>query len=594
MSAFSRDMTGQAMIECGWLKRMQDGGSSSNNIAIKNDRHILEPCCQNSPDHRRNLTSAQTAEHLKRISKMGLVQRDSCPDGSNLPGQTRIINTGPTANPILGLAAIKRMINRSGDCCVADPHFAKTQEIRTASRRFHAESNGGGGTLLIHRRAFRDIAGWMIQREIKHLEADIEGGADLVDGRAARREILHHLPRDILREWRDTLGDHTVVGCKDGNQRPHDGRFCLALPSRDESGDLFKASQRPCRFGQLRVTFLDRCNGSLVRSAHHADERADIVKGKASGGHDEKPVRDMCRGSRDKRDTLLIGFCGIDKLEHETQKNNEFAPLTGWRALLRDFWHMVRFYSRLPTPKLAFEVDKHAMPDFGTAPRMLPFAALLIALPAAALLVAADAARIPPVMTAIFAIALAVLTTGAFHEDGLADTFDGLGGGATPERRLDIMKDSRIGTFGGVALVLSLMMRAALLMHLVTIIGASRAALIWIGAASLSRCFGLIPITMLPPARPDGFSAAVGRPTSQIFVTAMIIAFLITGACGAVARVPFSGSVIGIALATAVTGLMCWWALRTIHGQTGDIAGSCQQLAEIAFLTGILMSVSNA
>jgi adenosylcobinamide-GDP ribazoletransferase len=280
-------------------------------------------------------------------------------------------------------------------------------------------------------------------------------------------------------------------------------------------------------------------------------------------------------------------------LEQNTPHLTTQPSLAGWRAVLRDFWQMVRFYSRLPTPKLSFELDKHAMPDFRSAPRMLPFAALLIALPAAAVLVVAHASGLPATMSATIAIALAVLTTGAFHEDGLADTFDGLGGGSTPDRRLEIMKDSRIGTFGGAALVLSLMMRVSLLAHLLGAIGVWRTAAIWIAAAALSRCFGLVPITMLPPARPDGFSAAVGRPTSQTFVIAMGLALIITGACTALALTPFGGGLIGIGLAAAVTALMCWWSLRTIRGQTGDIAGSCQQLAEIAFLTGVLMSVSN-
>jgi adenosylcobinamide-GDP ribazoletransferase len=142
-------------------------------------------------------------------------------------------------------------------------------------------------------------------------------------------------------------------------------------------------------------------------------------------------------------------------------------PLSGWRALARDGAQMIRFYSRLPVPKLPFEADQHAMPDFRTAPRMLPLAGLIISLPGALMLALAGLAGVPATLAVGLAIAVSVLAAGAFHEDGIADTFDGLGGGTTPERRLEIMKDSRVGAFGASALILAIGLRWSALAALI-------------------------------------------------------------------------------------------------------------------------------
>ena len=120
----------------------------------------------------------------------------------------------------------------------------------------------------------------------------------------------------------------------------------------------------------------------------------------------------------------------------------------------------IRFYSRLPIPALPGE-NPHMLPDFRLVPRALPFAALVIAAPAALVALLAGLAGVGGPLTAALAVTALVVTTGAFHEDGLADSADGLFGGHTPERRLEIMKDSRVGTFGALALGLSLLLRVS-------------------------------------------------------------------------------------------------------------------------------------
>ena len=129
------------------------------------------------------------------------------------------------------------------------------------------------------------------------------------------------------------------------------------------------------------------------------------------------------------------------------------------RGALYDLAGCLRFYSRLPVPQLPGEPDPHRSPDFTRLPRMLPLAGLILALPAALVLATAWSIGLGPFLAATLAVATLVVASGALHEDGFADVADGFGGGTTPERRLEIMKDSRIGAYGGVALMLSLALR---------------------------------------------------------------------------------------------------------------------------------------
>jgi adenosylcobinamide-GDP ribazoletransferase len=266
-----------------------------------------------------------------------------------------------------------------------------------------------------------------------------------------------------------------------------------------------------------------------------------------------------------------------------------YAPaLTGWRAVLRDVAVMIRFHSRLPMPALPFETDPHAPPDFSRAAGTVPFAGLVIGLPGAGVLLLASWLGLPAMMAAGLAVAMAALVTGAMHEDGLADSFDGLGAGGPPERRLAIMRDSRVGAFGVTALVLALLLRVAGLAGLLAVAGPLGSALIALAAAAVSRGLMLLPIAILPPARPDGAASAVGRPTSRGLTRAIIWGCAWAGALTAAAGAAYLEAAVGVACALAFVGLMTWWTLRAIHGHTGDIAGACQQLAEIGFYLGLL------
>ncbi|PZU88994.1 MAG: adenosylcobinamide-GDP ribazoletransferase [Chelatococcus sp.] len=246
----------------------------------------------------------------------------------------------------------------------------------------------------------------------------------------------------------------------------------------------------------------------------------------------------------------------------------------------------VRFYSRLPVPALPGESDRHGAPDFRTVPRALPFAAPIIALPAALVLLGAGLAGLDGMLAASLAIATLALTTGALHEDGLADSADGLFGGQTAERRLEIMKDSRLGSYGAMAIGLSLLLRVSALAMLVDHAGPLTAAGILLIAASLSRLSGVLLLARLPPARAQGASAAVGRPSIGTALIGYAIGIVIALGIALCLGLPRWGLVAGLAIAALNAVLVRRLCLRLIGGQTGDVAGATQQLDEIAIYLG--------
>lgn len=249
----------------------------------------------------------------------------------------------------------------------------------------------------------------------------------------------------------------------------------------------------------------------------------------------------------------------------------------------------IRFYSRLPVPALTGEADPHAPPDFRTVPRALPFAALIIALPATLVLFCAGAAGLGGLLAATLAIATLAVTTGALHEDGLADSADGLFGGRTPERRLDIMKDSRLGSYGALAMGLALLLRASALALLLDRIGPLSAAGVFLIAAVVSRLSGVHLLASMPPARASGASVAVGRPSLHTAFIGYCIGFAIALLLDFFLRLPPWGLPLGFALAAANALLVKRLCLRLIGGQTGDIAGATQQLDEIAIFLGFAL-----
>ncbi|CUH98123.1 adenosylcobinamide-GDP ribazoletransferase [Leisingera aquaemixtae] len=234
--------------------------------------------------------------------------------------------------------------------------------------------------------------------------------------------------------------------------------------------------------------------------------------------------------------------------------------------------------TRLPLPHLppqAFERQAKAVWAF-------PLAGLAVALPAALLAALALAAGLPPAVAAGLALAVQVLLTGAMHEDGLADTADGLWGGFNRERRLEIMKDSRTGAYGVIALILGFGLRWTALAALLQVAGP------WplLALAMMSRAVMPALMAALPNARSAGLSQTVGRPRAlPCLLAAGLAVFLSLPLIGAAAF----GTALAMGAAAMGLGAL---ARAKIGGQTGDILGAAQQVAEIAGLLALLVICS--
>jgi adenosylcobinamide-GDP ribazoletransferase len=245
---------------------------------------------------------------------------------------------------------------------------------------------------------------------------------------------------------------------------------------------------------------------------------------------------------------------------------------------LKDLAACLRFYSRFA---LSERWGGAGMPDF----RALAIAGAVIGAGGAGALLAAQALGLQPLVAATLAIAALVALTGALHEDGLADVADGFGGGATRVRKLEIMRDSRLGSYGAAALGLSLMLRVFALAAL-TERGLWGAALALIAAGAVSRVAGLLPLLSLAPARADGAGATAQRPGRDslrlAFVSAAALS-LLPAFAGASLHLVATGDFVAVLVSLLMTRL----AQRQIGGYTGDVLGAAQQASEIAFLLAL-------
>ncbi|WP_245298840.1 adenosylcobinamide-GDP ribazoletransferase [Pseudotabrizicola sediminis] len=234
--------------------------------------------------------------------------------------------------------------------------------------------------------------------------------------------------------------------------------------------------------------------------------------------------------------------------------------------ILADVASAFGLLSRLPFPQ-----TRHHRPAACWA---WPLVGLVVGAMAAVAGWGAMAIGLPVGLAAALVLAVGAMTTGALHEDGLADTADGLFGGWTRDRRLEIMKDSHIGSYGTLALLLVTLAAWSALTALLAA-GAFPAI---VAAAVMSRAPMAVIMAVLPHARADGLSRTVGRPSGLAALCAVAVAMLITGPLGLVAGV-MSG-------AAAVAALMvALFAKARIGGQTGDILGASQQMAGLAALS---------
>lgn len=251
------------------------------------------------------------------------------------------------------------------------------------------------------------------------------------------------------------------------------------------------------------------------------------------------------------------------------------APLLGWFAELR---LALAFLTRLPVPLPA---DIAAQP-LGAAVRAFPLVGIVVGIAGAITYAIADVLGMSPTISALLAVAAMAILTGGLHEDGLADSADGLGA-TTPEKALAIMRDSRIGTFGVMALFFVLSLRVVALSYAGSTV---EAICLLIAAAAGSRATIPVIMNMLPPARTDGLGWAAGEPDRRRVVDAGALGVLIV----VLMLWPIWVGLLVIASAAAAAALVAWLARRRLGGHTGDVLGAAQQWSETAILLSYVAS----
>jgi adenosylcobinamide-GDP ribazoletransferase len=205
-----------------------------------------------------------------------------------------------------------------------------------------------------------------------------------------------------------------------------------------------------------------------------------------------------------------------------------------------------------------------------------PVVGLGVGLVGGAIYAASSSVGLSSWIAATLAVGAEILVTGGFHEDGLADVADGFGGGRDRDAKLAIMRDSRVGAFGVLALALAIALRVEALVVL------ARPAVVLVAlvaAGALSRAVIVWAMVLAGPARNDGLGAAAGRAEPTAAVAATLLAGVATALIAGLAGTLLAGA-LGIGAGLAVL----WLAVRQIGGTTGDVYGAIQQAAEIAAL----------
>lgn len=255
--------------------------------------------------------------------------------------------------------------------------------------------------------------------------------------------------------------------------------------------------------------------------------------------------------------------------------------MPSWRA---DLVAAFQLLTRLPVGWIATPGGPGGTtPDLRRMVWAFPIVGIAVGLAGGIVWWIADGLGAPATIAAILALTATVLVTGAMHEDGLADTADGFGGGATRERKLEIMRDSRTGSYGAIALVLSVALRIAALAHLAE---AANPLLALVAAGALGRAVIAGLMRALPPARSDGLAAQGARPEPRAVAGGLAIAGLV-----ALLLLPLGAALAAILAAALAWAVIAWLARRQIGGHTGDVLGAGEQVAECLVLAALAAAV---
>jgi adenosylcobinamide-GDP ribazoletransferase len=253
-----------------------------------------------------------------------------------------------------------------------------------------------------------------------------------------------------------------------------------------------------------------------------------------------------------------------------------FSPL-GWFA---DLGLMLSHLTRLPAPAGSHVGFRGRLAQ---AVRTNPLVGLIVGAIGGVAYGLASWLGLGPLPAATLAVLATVFATGAYHEDGLADTADGFGGAFERARKLAIMSDSRHGSYGVIAIVATLLLRIA---AIAAIADPGLVFAVLVATHAVARA--LLPAVMLwrEPAKTDGQGFEAGKPQSRAVVASLAIAvFIAFVALGFDAFVPLLAAAVG---AWAMTEI----ARRQIGGYTGDVLGATEQIAEIAMLLALAAALA--
>ncbi|MEM7426216.1 MAG: adenosylcobinamide-GDP ribazoletransferase [Pseudomonadota bacterium] len=258
------------------------------------------------------------------------------------------------------------------------------------------------------------------------------------------------------------------------------------------------------------------------------------------------------------------------------QTEDKSGARAGWAG---DILLCLAFLSRLPVP-----VPGGHGRALSAAMRAFPAAGTLLGAMGGLICAAALWLSLPPAVAGIIAIIVLLFITGGLHEDGLADVADGFGGGATEERKLEIMKDSRIGSYGVLALGSVLLLKAAALAAILSDgPGTWEIVAMFAGLGALSRtcCVSLMATTA--NARGGGLASSAGQPSSGAHRIALASGILIAGVF-LVHTFSTTAAIAVFIVCAAAFALVRSLAVRQIGGHTGDVAGAVQVATETAML----------
>lgn len=253
---------------------------------------------------------------------------------------------------------------------------------------------------------------------------------------------------------------------------------------------------------------------------------------------------------------------------------------------LRLFFTALQFFTRLPIPRwVGFDPAW-----LNQASRYFPLVGVVVALITGAVYVIAFK-FFPPVIAVILSVAAGICVTGAFHEDGFADMCDGFGGGMTPDRVLEIMKDSRIGAYGAIGTFCLLLLKCATLTHLPPY-GAVAALLV---AHPLSRLMAASLIWRLDYARAEGKA----KPLAQKMRTTEFAIAAVTASLPALVLIhlgwlSWTMLISGVTVALMATIWLATKFVRRIGGYTGDCLGAVQQITEVIFYLCVLAGLHHS